>query len=365
MKIIFTNLVVLVCFFSNIERVSAVDPVVLPVDGAVSGSVSNDGSLNYRTLVKIPGLGQNIGGENVVVISSNSLGQYLQVGFNYFIGIAIALAVVMIIYGGVLYATTEAIYGKSEARNTIMSAVQGLALALSSWLILYTINPDLLKFQLDIGRLDLRGRSTAGGMGDVRRLTGLEVLQNGNMGGGDAGTSIGGSCRVSNNPNNPCNVVLLRQTCFADRAEIASSICMRESGGGATIPSGTDLLNSGRGPAYSYGVWQVNLTANTVRDPQTGRMLNCPSAFSGQCGSNRRNVGRSAGLREGNCTERVTNQALYDSCRRAIGDGRSSAEVACRLYNSPHPNSPSGRYGFNPWYNAANSNPGRCQSPRY
>jgi hypothetical protein len=135
-------------------------------------------SFSYETLVKIPGLGkQNASGTNVVDICANSLGQYLQVGFNYFIGIAIALAVVMIIYGGVLYATTDAVSGKSEGKKVIQDAAYGLALALGSWLILYTINPDLLKFQLDIGKLKLQG-SSQGGQGAE-----LAALQTGSGGG--------------------------------------------------------------------------------------------------------------------------------------------------------------------------------------
>ena len=157
-----------------------------------NSTTSQENGFPYETLVKIPGLGKdNAQGERIVTISPNSLGQYLQVGFNYFIGVAIALAVVMIIYGGVLYATTDAISGKSEGKKVINDAAIGLALALGSWLILYTINPDLLKFQLDIGKLKLQG-SSQGGQGAE-----LAALNSGNLSGG-------GVIRVPGGAAAPC-----------------------------------------------------------------------------------------------------------------------------------------------------------------
>jgi len=60
------------------------------------------------------------------------------------------LAVIMIIWGGIQYMSTDAISGKSEAKNTIQNAIWGLLLAISAWLILNTINPDLVKFNLNI-----------------------------------------------------------------------------------------------------------------------------------------------------------------------------------------------------------------------
>jgi len=78
----------------------------------------------------------------------DSFGEYLD--NLYYAGLAIAsgLAVLMIIYGGVRYMSTEAISGKSEGREIITAAIGGLLLAFFSWLILYTINPKLLKKDL-------------------------------------------------------------------------------------------------------------------------------------------------------------------------------------------------------------------------
>src|SRR5690606_22709225 len=59
------------------------------------------------------------------------------------------LAVIMITLGGIQYMTTDAISGKTEGKAVITRALLGLMLALASWLILYTINPNILNFSLN------------------------------------------------------------------------------------------------------------------------------------------------------------------------------------------------------------------------
>lgn len=61
--------------------------------------------------------------------------------------VAGALAVIRIIIGGVQYMSTDAWGKKSDAKGTITSALMGLLLAIGSYTILYTINPNLLKIQ--------------------------------------------------------------------------------------------------------------------------------------------------------------------------------------------------------------------------
>jgi hypothetical protein len=164
------------------ESTNADEPYTLP---AANTSQSCTNCFEYKTLVDIPGLTNS---EGKVVISPNSLGLFLQTVFNYIIGIAILLTVVMIVYGGVLYATAEAINGKSNAKKIITGALMGLALALGSVLILRTINPDLVKFSLGIDKLTLQGQSTGG----TGRLVDLQVLQNGGAeSGGTSGTVSG------------------------------------------------------------------------------------------------------------------------------------------------------------------------------
>ena len=65
------------------------------------------------------------------------------------IGFAAVLAMVMIVMGGIEYMTSELISSKEEGRERIIHAVLGLLIALGAYLILNTINPQLLNACLD------------------------------------------------------------------------------------------------------------------------------------------------------------------------------------------------------------------------
>lgn len=84
------------------------------------------------------------------VTSISTFGEYLQLLFRGTIGIAGVLAVVMLVTCGIKLMTSEAISSKGEAKECITNAILGLLLAISSWLILNTINPTLLNTNLGI-----------------------------------------------------------------------------------------------------------------------------------------------------------------------------------------------------------------------
>ena len=88
--------------------------------------------------------------QNIDVGSPNALGQYLNIIIKLAIGIAAVLAVVLIVMGGIQYMTTELVSGNEEGKKRITNAVLGLLVALGAYLILFTINPDLLKTELKI-----------------------------------------------------------------------------------------------------------------------------------------------------------------------------------------------------------------------
>ena len=82
-------------------------------------------------------------------VSDTSFTSFARGFFNLTIGIASVLAVIMIIIGGLEYMSTEAISGKGDAKSRIQSAVFGLLIALFAWIILNTINPEILKNDFD------------------------------------------------------------------------------------------------------------------------------------------------------------------------------------------------------------------------
>lgn len=111
---------------------------------------------DYELLQSLPGITKP-GSETVTTFTS-----YLPGIFNLVIGIAAVLAVVMIIYGGIQYMSTDAFQGKNDAKDTIWNAILGLTLAIAAWVILFTIYPDTEKnpfvnFNLAIDKLAVPG----------------------------------------------------------------------------------------------------------------------------------------------------------------------------------------------------------------
>ena len=74
-----------------------------------------------------------------------ALGGYLVALYNFLLGAVGIIALMMLVYGGFRYMTSaENPAAMGDAKDIVYSAVIGLALALLSWLIISTINPELL-----------------------------------------------------------------------------------------------------------------------------------------------------------------------------------------------------------------------------
>src|SRR3990167_9155313 len=114
--------------------------------GILTHSVSAQSASNswdeYTPLAPLPGTTNEEGKTDIQT--------YIPGIFKLAIGIASVLAVLMIIIGGVEYITTDAIQGKSDGKERIRNALWGLVLVLVSWILLYTINPKLTVFNLNI-----------------------------------------------------------------------------------------------------------------------------------------------------------------------------------------------------------------------
>lgn len=82
----------------------------------------------------------------IIEKGNTDLNQFFNGLFTFGIVIAGFLAVVMIAVGGIQYMSTDAVSGKGEGRERITYALMGLLLILFSWILLNTINPDILNF---------------------------------------------------------------------------------------------------------------------------------------------------------------------------------------------------------------------------
>jgi hypothetical protein len=109
-----------------------------------------DGLTEYCLLAPIPV------GEGGAQAEKTTAETFIPGLFRLGIMLATGLAVLYIIWGGVQYMSTDAWGGKNDAKDTIWNAVMGLLLALSAWLIIATINPNLMNFNLSIERFEIK-----------------------------------------------------------------------------------------------------------------------------------------------------------------------------------------------------------------
>jgi hypothetical protein len=121
-------------------------------------------------LAPLPGVNPN---------AISTLGGFLKALFTVLIVIAGVLAFIMIVIGGVIYATSDAFSDKSSGKEMILNAILGLIIALGSWVILNTINPNLAsnlsitvpKVTLDVPRQEWQNGNAAAGTNIAEGIT--------------------------------------------------------------------------------------------------------------------------------------------------------------------------------------------------
>ncbi len=134
----------------------------------VAGSSEDIASTNkrsYKLLAPIPGLTQVLDydlckeqeAQGAVATGScdNQIGDFLNLILKIMIGLSAVVLVVQIILRGYQYMVTDIPFLKISAKARIFEAFGGLLLALSSYLILNTINPKLVAGTLNVSNLEL------------------------------------------------------------------------------------------------------------------------------------------------------------------------------------------------------------------
>ncbi len=166
----------------------------------------------YKLLAPLPCVGTNGACDGITPAEETTLKTYIEGAFKLLIGLAAVAAVLRIVVGGFMYMSSDAIQGKSDGKNMVTNSVKGLVLVIAAWLILSTINPNLLKFNLTI---------------EPAKIAAPPATSSGTVGGGS--TSIG---------NYSC-----LQTC-------------------AALPQGLPILNGGYVSSVMIpaieGLWEVN-----------------------------------------------------------------------------------------------------------
>jgi hypothetical protein len=120
-------------------------------EGGTGEAVGPDTGLDYELLAPLP--------SGFLASSTNfSLSDYISGVYRLGIAIAGVLAVLMITIAGLEYMLSETSFATvAAAKARIYGAVGGLLLALGSYVILYTINPALVEFNLNLDPITIPG----------------------------------------------------------------------------------------------------------------------------------------------------------------------------------------------------------------
>lgn len=132
------------------RRVFCALVLTLAVGTFTTQSVTAEEELNYVSEISYD-LEQPIGG----AYSVSSAGEYLQIMYQFALGIVGIIAVVLIMFGGLRWisaAGNEQTIG--DAKEIIVAAVVGLVIALLSYSILVFINPRFTQITFSLERLD-------------------------------------------------------------------------------------------------------------------------------------------------------------------------------------------------------------------
>ena len=132
--------------YSGIFFVSATLAIVL---GGIYTKTTDVTKAPYTLLTPLP-CNAGLGGTNCTTVNGSSvmtsidLADFISYAYKLMLALAVVLAVIMITIGGFEYMLSGAMDTKSDAKKKITDAVLGLLLALCSYLILYTIDPNLV-----------------------------------------------------------------------------------------------------------------------------------------------------------------------------------------------------------------------------
>lgn len=116
---------------------------------------------SYTELAPLPGTGNCTGSGSTlqctVTTDSTNLGTYINGLYKLAVAGASVLAILMLIIGGFTYVQSDAISNKEEGKEKIKAALGGLLLVLASWVILYTVNPQLVSLKIITQPLEHKG----------------------------------------------------------------------------------------------------------------------------------------------------------------------------------------------------------------
>lgn len=82
------------------------------------------------------------------VIGNASFAAFFNNLYKFLVGIAVALAIIEIIWGGLEISTKDSVSSKSDGKQRIYNAIMGLLLILSPVIVFSIINPNILNLSI-------------------------------------------------------------------------------------------------------------------------------------------------------------------------------------------------------------------------
>ncbi|MFA5024555.1 MAG: pilin [Patescibacteria group bacterium] len=142
LALLFTLQLGSVIFFSAAGRPAAAQDNPTPLNFTpqipINGLILNNGSAQVGTYKEATGK-----------MSSDLLSRYIKAIYNYGLGIAGILAAIVLMGGGILWLTSGGESSRiTQAKDLIIGSITGLIILFCSWIILNTVNPNLLSFKL-------------------------------------------------------------------------------------------------------------------------------------------------------------------------------------------------------------------------
>jgi|GEM_PF-6466228 len=137
----------------------------------------------------IPVCASTLGTDGKQILECTGIAQYIAIVYQWAVAFAAILAVLAFTYAGILWLTAGGDQGKTtESKKVMGNAIIGLLLALGSYLLLATINPNLVAFnplvvpgiariELDLKQVETTGEET----GDTGGVGGIEIAGDGNL----------------------------------------------------------------------------------------------------------------------------------------------------------------------------------------
>ncbi len=116
--------------------------------GVASIALGADPDVSGKTVTKTPAYTPMVGIPGLAKVSTYTAEMYVDALYKLAITVGGILAVIQIIFGGVMYMFDGSITNKEAGKDKIKGALFGLLIILGAVLLLQTINPDLLNLKI-------------------------------------------------------------------------------------------------------------------------------------------------------------------------------------------------------------------------